>query len=119
MPASVHCILWVPHHAHSGSCTLHMCVSPKEAYMYWRRCMRACKTVFCCRRSAIEKLRTQNEQLKTDLLMENKFSVRPGDPFAQQLINRLQDEGDMLARKVRRAACVGAPACRTQGWPFI
>jgi hypothetical protein len=62
----------------------------------------------CCRcRSAIEKLRAQNEQLKTDLLMENKFSVRPGDPFAQQLINRLQDEGDMLARKVRRQPYTG------------
>lgn len=36
--------------------------------------------------------------------MENKFSVRPGDPFAQALINKLQDEGDMLARKVGVAA---------------
>jgi hypothetical protein len=45
-------------------------------------------------------LRQQNEQLKHDLLLENKFSVRPGDPYAQALINRLQDEGDMLARKV-------------------
>jgi hypothetical protein len=53
-------------------------------------------------RAAIEKLRAQNEQLKGELLLENKFSVRPGDPFAQALINRLQDEGDMLARKVRR-----------------
>lgn len=51
-------------------------------------------------RSAIEKLREQNEQLKHDLLLENKFSVKPGDPYAQTLINRLQDEGDMLARKV-------------------
>ena len=52
------------------------------------------------RRAAIEKLRAQNEELKHDLLLENKFSVRPGDPYAQALINRLQDEGDMLARKV-------------------
>jgi hypothetical protein len=51
-------------------------------------------------RAAIEKLRAQNEELKHDLLLENKFSVRPGDPYAQALINRLQDEGDMLARKV-------------------
>ncbi len=54
----------------------------------------------CCCRAAIEKLRAQNEQLKHELLLENKFSVRPGDPYAQALINRLQDEGDMLARKV-------------------
>ena len=51
-------------------------------------------------RAAIEKLRAQNEEFKHDLLLENKFSVRPGDPYAQALINRLQDEGDMLARKV-------------------
>ena len=54
-------------------------------------------------RAAIEKLKAQNENLKHELLLENKFSVRPGDPYAQALINRLQDEGDMLARKVGRA----------------
>ncbi|GIL88327.1 hypothetical protein Vretimale_15075 [Volvox reticuliferus] len=58
------------------------------------------KSVLDKQRAAIEKLRAQNEQLKTELLLENKFSVRPGDPFAQALINRLQDEGDMLARKI-------------------
>lgn len=51
-------------------------------------------------KAAIEKLKTQNEQLKHDLVLENKFSVRPGDPYAQALINRLQDEGDLLARKI-------------------
>ncbi len=55
-------------------------------------------------RAAIEKLRAQNEQLKHDLLLENKFSVRPGDACAQSLINSLQDEGDNLARKVCDAA---------------
>ncbi|KAG2488983.1 hypothetical protein HYH03_012424 [Edaphochlamys debaryana] len=58
------------------------------------------KSVLDKQKAAIEKLRSQNEQLKTELLLENKFSVRPGDPFAQALINRLQDEGDMLARKI-------------------
>ncbi|KAJ9514613.1 hypothetical protein QJQ45_016342 [Haematococcus lacustris] len=58
------------------------------------------KSVLDKLRSAIEKLRAQNEQLKHDLLLENKFSVRPGDPFAQALINNLQDEGDNLARKI-------------------
>ncbi|PNH02947.1 Coiled-coil domain-containing protein 63, partial [Tetrabaena socialis] len=58
------------------------------------------KSVLEKQRSAIDKLRAQNEQLKTELLLENKFSVRPGDPFAQALINRLQDEGDLLARKI-------------------
>uniref|UniRef100_A0A7S0RLG2 ODAD1 central coiled coil region domain-containing protein n=1 Tax=Chlamydomonas leiostraca TaxID=1034604 RepID=A0A7S0RLG2_9CHLO len=58
------------------------------------------KSVLDKQRAAIEKLRAQNEQLKHDLLLENKFSVRPGDPFAQSLINSLQDEGDNLARKI-------------------
>ncbi|MEW5300173.1 MAG: hypothetical protein WDW36_003122 [Sanguina aurantia] len=58
------------------------------------------KSVIDKQRAAIEKLRFQNEQLKAELLLENKFSVRPGDPFAQALINKLQDEGDMLARKL-------------------
>lgn len=59
----------------------------------------------------------QNDQLKTELLLENKFSVRPGDPFAQALINRLQDEGDMLARKVSAAGCFAADAtCLASLW---
>jgi hypothetical protein len=58
------------------------------------------KSVLDKQRAAIDKLRAQNEALKHDLLLENKFSVRPGDPYAQALINQLQDEGDNLARKV-------------------
>jgi coiled-coil domain-containing protein 63/114 len=58
------------------------------------------KSVLEKQKAAIEKLRAQNEQLKHELTLENKFSVRPGDPYAQALINRLQDEGDMLARKL-------------------
>lgn len=67
----------------------------------------------CLCRAAIEKLRAQNEQLKHDLLLENKFSVRPGDAYAQALINSLQDEGDNLARKVTSAskATVQPSAC--------
>lgn len=57
-------------------------------------------SVMTKQRAALEKLRAQNENLKHELLLENKFSVRPGDPYAQALINRLQDEGDMLARKI-------------------
>lgn len=58
------------------------------------------KSVLDKQRATIEKLRAQNDQLKNDLLLENKFSVRPGDPYAQVLINKLQDEGDLLARKI-------------------
>jgi len=58
------------------------------------------KSVLSNQRMTIEKLRGQNESLKHDLLLENKFSVRPGDSYAQSLINNLQDEGDNLARKI-------------------
>jgi len=33
-------------------------------------------------------------------LLENKFSVRPSDPSATVLINKLQDEADLYTRKV-------------------
>ncbi len=57
--------------------------------------------VCCCmHRFAIEKLRTQNAKLKEDLLLENKFSVRPSNPGATILINKLQDEADLYTRKV-------------------
>lgn len=52
------------------------------------------------RRAAIDRLRQQNARLKEDLLLENKFSVRPSNPGATQLINKLQDEADLYTRKV-------------------
>lgn len=51
-------------------------------------------------RAAIDKLRQQNARLKEDLLLENKFSVRPSNPGATVLINKLQDEADLFTRKV-------------------
>jgi hypothetical protein len=45
-------------------------------------------------------LRQQNARLKEDLLLENKFSVRPSNAGATQLINKLQDEADLYTRKV-------------------
>jgi hypothetical protein len=51
-------------------------------------------------RAAIDRLRQQNARLKEDLLLENKFSVRPSNPGATQLINKLQDEADLYTRKV-------------------
>lgn len=52
------------------------------------------------RRAAIDKLRQQNAKLKEELLLENKFSVRPSNAGATQLINKLQDEADLFTRKV-------------------
>lgn len=45
-------------------------------------------------------MRQQNARLKEDLLLENKFSVRPSNAGATQLINKLQDEADLYTRKV-------------------
>lgn len=58
------------------------------------------KSVLDKQRAAISKLRDQNQQLKADLLLENKFSVQPSNQNARNQINRLQDEDDFLARKV-------------------
>eukprot|EP00882_Tetradesmus_deserticola_P019599 GHRQ01021107.1.p2 GENE.GHRQ01021107.1~~GHRQ01021107.1.p2 ORF type:complete len:106 (+),score=26.07 GHRQ01021107.1:473-790(+) len=62
--------------------------------------------VCCCmhHRAAIDKLRQQNARLKEDLLLENKFSVRPSNPGATVLINKLQDEADVYTRKVGSTA---------------
>jgi hypothetical protein len=68
-------------------------------------------------RAAIEKLRQQNARLKEDLLLENKFSVRPSNPGASLMINKLQDEADLYTRKVRwwwrvvRVVCRSVQSC--------
>ena len=53
------------------------------------------------KRAAIERLRGQNAALKQELLLENKFSVRPSSRGAAALLTRLQDEADAYARKVQ------------------
>eukprot|EP00879_Flechtneria_rotunda_P012214 GHRR01012756.1.p1 GENE.GHRR01012756.1~~GHRR01012756.1.p1 ORF type:complete len:569 (+),score=227.55 GHRR01012756.1:229-1935(+) len=59
------------------------------------------KSVVEKQRAAIEKLRQQNAKLKEDLLLENKFSIRPSNPSATVLINKLQDEADLYTRKIQ------------------
>jgi len=62
-------------------------------------------------RAAIDKLRQQNARLKEDLLLENKFSVRPSNAGATQLINKLQDEADLYTRKVSTAVALALGCC--------
>ncbi|KIY97154.1 flagellar outer dynein arm-docking complex protein 2 [Monoraphidium neglectum] len=59
------------------------------------------KSVVEKQRAAIEKLRAQNARLKEELLLENKFSVRPSNPSATIWINKLQDEADLYTRKIQ------------------
>ncbi|KAI8473807.1 MAG: outer dynein arm docking complex protein ODA1 [Monoraphidium minutum] len=59
------------------------------------------KSVIEKQRAAIEKLRGQNARLKEELLLENKFSVRPSNPSATVWINKLQDEADLYTRKIQ------------------
>jgi hypothetical protein len=54
----------------------------------------------CSCRATIDKLRKDNESLKEELLLENKFSVTPTDNFATHRISNMQDEADALTRKV-------------------
>lgn len=68
-------------------------------------------------RAAIDKLRQQNARLKEDLLLENKFSVRPSNPGATVLINKLQDEADLYTRKVTALARARAAGMHhSHGW---
>ena len=53
--------------------------------------------------ATIDKLRKDNESLKEELFLENKFSVTPTDNIAAHRISCLQDEADALTRKVRPA----------------
>ena len=62
-------------------------------------------------RAAIEKLRTQNNMLKEELLMENKFSVAPTNHSINAQINRCQDQLDLYTRKV--AARIPSPPSQT------
>jgi hypothetical protein len=95
-------------HSSRGECM-------NEAWVHTCACSNGDNTC----RSAIEKLRAQNEQLKHELLLENKFSLRPGDAYSQSLINSLQDEGDNLARKVSfvclLCACTGSTLLTKRG----
>eukprot|EP00877_Chromochloris_zofingiensis_P013781 jgi/Chrzof1/8657/Cz03g19020.t1 len=59
------------------------------------------KSVLDKQRAAIEKLRLQNAKLKEELLLENKFSVRPSNAGSTVLINKLQDEADLYTRKIQ------------------
>lgn len=51
-------------------------------------------------RAAIEKLRSQNNQLKEELLMENKFSVIPTNFSISTAIYRCQEQLDLYTKKV-------------------
>ncbi|KAK9817701.1 hypothetical protein WJX72_000889 [[Myrmecia] bisecta] len=51
-------------------------------------------------RAAIAKLRHDNQMLKEELLLENKFSVQPTSANASALIANLQDQSDVYTRKI-------------------
>lgn len=59
-------------------------------------------TQYGCR-ATIEKLRKDNDALKEELLLANKFSVTPTDTSTAHRITAMQDEADGLTRKVRRS----------------
>lgn len=55
---------------------------------------------------AIEKIRKDNEDLKEELLLENKLSVRPTKQSSVVRIAQLQNEADAFTRKVRNGDLV-------------
>lgn len=52
------------------------------------------------RRAAIEKLRADNELLKEEVQLENRFSVKPTTDSAAVVIRKLEEECDALTDKV-------------------
>ncbi len=52
------------------------------------------------RRAAIEKLRTDNEALKEEMQLENKFSVRPTSSSAAATIDALRLQSDACTQQV-------------------
>ena len=51
-------------------------------------------------RAAIEKLRTDNEALKEEMQLENKFSVRPTSSSAAATIDALRQQSDACTQQV-------------------
>lgn len=67
-------------------------------------------------RATIEKLRTDNNHLKEELLLENKFSITPIDTIAGGRIVGMQDEADAMTRKARvEAEVVGVARASQRG----
>lgn len=54
-------------------------------------------------KAAIEKLVQQNEQLKDELLLANKSSVKPANAESSAIIQRLIDESDLYSKKIEMA----------------
>lgn len=52
------------------------------------------------RRAAIEKLRADNEALKEEMQLENKFSVRPTSSSAAATIDALRQQSDACTQQV-------------------
>lgn len=56
-------------------------------------------------RAAAEAIAADNQKLKEELMLENKFSVNPTTQTAAALITNLQEQADVYAHKVGRARC--------------
>ncbi|CAL8464518.1 g4053 [Coccomyxa elongata] len=55
---------------------------------------------FTKQRAAIDKLKADNELLKEEVLLENKFSVRPTTTSAAATIDSLQEQSDVQTKKI-------------------
>jgi len=51
-------------------------------------------------RATVEKLKADNSKLKDELLLENKYSTARSNPAATAQIQKLQDQADVLTRKI-------------------
>jgi len=71
---------------------------------------------FSCKiscRNAIAVLKADNTALKEELRLENKHSVAPTTSSGNVLVAQLQDESDVLTRKVSNPAMAGTSSNMT------
>lgn len=67
-------------------------------------------------RAAAEAIAADNQKLKEELMLENKFSVNPTSTTAAALIANLQEQADVYEVKVRRGCAVAGrlDGCREE-----
>lgn len=62
-------------------------------------------------RAAAEAIGADNQKLKEELMLENKFSVNPTTQTAAALIANLQEQADVYAAKARHLSGVALGKC--------
>jgi hypothetical protein len=92
-------VSWLQHTSHApGAVTDGSLVSPRSASIIPRH-FRVCNMLISCR-SAIERMRLENEALKAELHLEQRESKMLESDFAKDRLSAIEKESNLLLRKV-------------------